>query len=468
MTAKDYLYAASIISLTLASASWAQSPAGWRGDGTGVVTIARPPVSWSRDTNIAWATRMPARSNSQPVIVGERLIVCSEPFDLLCLQRRDGKILWRRSNAYRDFTDDQQWSKIEAELASAAPLRTRIEEIAARKAELNKPPPEKVDAAALQREIDALDQEAANVQQKLAAFPLAARYTVPKTQEPYNGFTTATPTSDGRYVWAVFGNRAVVCYDLDGKRIWSDVLTDNPQSMWGHSSSPLLVGDKLIVNIEHTVAYDAATGRRLWQTRHGQSWGSAVTTRIGNEHLILLANGRILRASDGKVLQRVPGLANASPIVHDGVAYYIDVRAEAHELPATLDPNAESLELRKRWSVQLKGGDIFASSIVHDGLIYAVSTQKVLNVLDAATGTVLYTRRLNLGDQPVWPSLCLAGEAGENLYISSRDGTTLVLKAGREYQEVARNQLEYFISTPVFHDNRIFVRTNQLLYCIGE
>jgi outer membrane protein assembly factor BamB len=266
-------------------------------------------------------------------------------------------------------------------------------------------------------------------------------------------------------VWAVFGNRTVVCYDLDGRLVWSDVLADNPQAMWGHSSSPLLVGDKLIVNIENTVAFEAATGRRAWLTKYGQSWGSAVHARIGSEDLILLANGRILRASDGKVLKRVPGLPNASPVVHDGVAYYIDVRAEAHELPTTLAAGADTLDLKTRWSIQLKGGDIFASSIVHDGLIYAVSTQQIMNVIDATSGQIVSTRRLTLGEQPVWPSLCLAGKY---LYISSRDGTTLVLEAGRQYQEVARNRLEYFISTPVFHNNRMFVRTSQHLFCIGQ
>jgi outer membrane protein assembly factor BamB len=399
------------------------------------------------------------------VIVGERLFVCSEPFDLFCLQVSDGRILWRRSNSFRDLTDDQQWSRIEVELAAAAPLRKRIDEIASRREELNKADRTAADTARLDSELEKLEQESATLVEKLAALPLAIRYTVPKTQEPYNGFSTATPTSDGRHVWAVFGNRAVVCYDLEGRLVWSDVLPDQPQSMWGHSSSPLLVDDKLIVNVEHTVAFDAATGGRAWLTKYGQSWGSAARARIGTENLILLANGRILRASDGKVLHRVAGLGNASPVVKDGVAYYIGVRAEAHEFPATLDPAAESLPLTTRWSVQLKGGDIYSSPIIHDGLIYTVSTQKVMNVLDAATGDVVMTRRLPLGDQPVWPSLCLAGKY---LYVSSRDGTTLVLETGREYREVARNQLEYFISTPVFHNDRMFVRTNRFLYCIGE
>jgi outer membrane protein assembly factor BamB len=454
-------YAVLSVAFCLAVApAGAQTTVGWRGDGTGISASTSPPLKWSRETNVVWATSMPARSNSQPIIVGDRLFVCSEPLDLLCLQLSDGKILWRRTNAFRDITDDPQWSQVETELTSAAPLMKRLEEISSRQMQLSK---EELDTAAT-AELELLQQEVAKIKEKLAAFPLATRYTIPKTQEEFNGFTTATPTSDGRHVWAVFGNRAVVCYDLDGKLIWSDVLPDNPQSMWGHSSSPLLVGDKLIVNIEHTMAFDAKTGRRLWQTRHGQSWGSAVSARNGSEYLILLANGRILRSSDGKVLTRVPGLANASPVVQDGVAYYIDVRAEAYELSEKLYSGAESPALKPRWSVQLKGGTIFASPIIHNGLIYSVSTQKVLNVLDAATGEIVTTRRLTLGDQPVWPSLCLAGR---HLYVSSRDGTTLILAAGREPEEVSRNQLEYFISTPTFHANRMFVRTSRQLYCIG-
>lgn len=450
---------------TVSAASWAQTPVGWRGDGSGIYLDAKPPLHWSTETNVIWSTKMPGRSNSLPVIVGDRLIVGSEPFDLLCLQLADGKILWRRSNSYRDITADQQWLAVEKELQLAGPLRLRLDELNSRLADLRKRETTAADATPVQAEIETLVQQARKIEQDLAALPRAARFTLPKTQEEFNGFTTATPTSDGRHVWAVFGNRAVVCYDLDGRLVWSDVLPDQPQAMWGHSSSPLLVGDKLIVNIEQIVAFEAATGRHLWRTKYGQSWGSATRSRVGNEDLILFANGRILRAADGKVMKRVAALNDTSPVVQDGVAYYIDIRSEAHELPPTLTPGAESLALKTRWTIDLKGGDFFASPIIHEGLIYAVSTRQVLNVVDAATGDSVYVRRLTLGNQPVWPSLCLAGNY---LYISSRDGTTLVLETGRQYKEVARNQLEYFISTPVFVGNRMYVRTSERLYCIGE
>ena len=103
--------------------------------------------------------------------------------------------------------------------------------------------------------------------------------------------------------------------------------------------------------------------------------------------------------------------------------------------------------------------------MVHDGLIYCVATRGILSVLDASTGKTVYTRRLNLGNGPVWPSLL---HAGDHVYASNRDGNTVVFKTGRKYQEVARNHLEEFISTPVVHQGRIYIRTYGHLYSIGE
>ena len=72
-------------SLLFADFSYAQAPVGWRGNGTGVFSDSSPPTTWSKDKNVVWATKMPDRSNAQPVIVGDRVFTCSEPFELLCL-----------------------------------------------------------------------------------------------------------------------------------------------------------------------------------------------------------------------------------------------------------------------------------------------------------------------------------------------------------------------------------------------
>jgi hypothetical protein len=52
--------------------------------------------------------------------------------------------------------------------------------------------------------------------------------------------------------------------------------------------------------------------------------------------------------------------------------------------------------------------------------------------------------------------------------VSSETGETVVLQAGREYKELARNKLEEFRSSLVFEGKRVYIRTAKHLYCIGE
>ncbi len=441
----------------------AQEAVGWRGDGSGVFASVDPPIEWSKEKNVCWATKMPGRSNSQPVITGNRLFVCSEPFTLLCLALSDGKILWQRSNSYRDVTSPAEWTKIEKELGVARKLKDQIAALESTTKELQTRLETAKETRLIDAELETVAKQTEQLETKLKTLSLAGRYTLPITQKQYNGYTTATPTTDGEHVWVVFGNRVVVCYDTDGNRQWSTVLPDHPQAMWGHTTSPLLSGDKLVVCIDEIAALDAKSGKLVWRTRHGQSWGSPVRGTIGGEDVIFMANGRVLRTSDGKVIAREAApLERASPVVHGAAVYYIGLRGTAHDFPERI---GDKLELKERWATDTKGGLYTASPVVHDGLVYTCSSKHILNVLDAETGATLYVKRLKLGHGPVWPSLCVAGKY---VYVSSRDGTTLVLEAGRTYKEVARNELEFFISSPVFHNNRMYVRTNQHLYCIGE
>jgi len=449
--------------IVLSSAMGAERVTGWRGDGSGVFVDQNPPTHWSKNENVVWAAPMPDRSNSQPVIAGDKVFVCAEPFELICLRVSDGQVVWQRSNSYRDITSPKTWPAIERELALAQGIRNRQTPIKAKFKELRQRQRDAPDDARVAKEIEQADKQIAAFDAELKELPLATKYSLPITQRTYNGFTTATPTTDGKHVWAVFGNRVVACYDMDGNLRWATVSPDLPQAMWGHSSSPLLVDDKLIVCIDAIVALDAKTGSEVWRTKYGQSWGSPVSARIGDETVIFMANGRMLRASDGKQVAREGApLERASPVVYDHTLYQVGLGGSAYDFPAKV---GETLELTERWTADTKGGLYTASPVVFDGLVYAVSSKHILNVLDAANGETVYVKRLDLGREPTWPSLCVAGR---NLYVTNRDGTTLVLATGRSYQKIAENKLEYVISSPVFHDNRMFLRTNNFLYSIGE
>src|SRR5437773_5661793 len=89
----------------------ATEPVGWRMDGTGRYPHADPPREWGPDKNVVWKTKMPNFSVATPVIVGERIFVCSEPTTLVCVNKADGKILWEKTSK----RDEIPWSDADKE-----------------------------------------------------------------------------------------------------------------------------------------------------------------------------------------------------------------------------------------------------------------------------------------------------------------------------------------------------------------
>src|SRR5262249_1075984 len=111
------------------------------------------------------------------------------------------------------------------------------------------------------------------------------------------------------------------------------------------------------------------------------------------------------------------------------------------------------------------GGYWFPSPVLHGGLLYALSDRPILSVFDVKTGELVYEQDLERGRGDCYPSITLAGDRVD---ASSDNGTTVVIKPGRVYKELARNKLETFRSSLVFEDKRMYVRTTKGLWCIGE
>ena len=59
--------------------------------------------------------------------------------------------------------------------------------------------------------------------------------------------------------------------------------------------------------------------------------------------------------------------------------------------------------------------------------------------------------------------------AGEYVYVLDDYGTTYVLKAGREFEVVAKNALkEECYASPALSGGQIFIRGVTHLYCVGK
>jgi outer membrane protein assembly factor BamB len=290
---------------------------------------------------------------------------------------------------------------------------------------------------------------------------LAVRYTVPDTH-PTAGYSAPTPVTDGKDVFVAFGNGILARFDLDGNRKWLKLI-EHSNAAYAHSGSPILVGDNVLIHHTDLVALDRKTGDETWRLKLSTSHGTPLATRIGDDDVILTPRGAMVRGRDGKLLtDKLGSCGSNSPILHEGVAYYVHGAATASRLPESV---TEAVKIKPLWKGKVDGGGYgFSSPVVHEGLLYAVNDQGIFTVLDAATGEQVYEERLNLGGS-IYPSISLAGD---RVYVSSDNGSTVVLKAGKEYKELARTKLEPFRSSLVFEGKRVYIRTAKYLYCIGE
>jgi len=435
----------------------AESPVGWRQDTSGVFPAASPPSEWTAES-VLWKNAEAGGSNSSAISVGDRVFVCAEPTRMLCLAADDGRLLWEHSHNYDLVLSESAWQDAQLDLAQAETIRQGLNEIREQAGELDQQLQDKPDDAALKKRRDSLQAKIDAAERKLE--PLE-KYRIPERSA---GCTTATPLCDGERVYAVFGTGIVVCYNLEGERQWIRLL-DKPALDWGHTASPLLAGDSLLVHITALTALDTESGEVRWTADVLPSYGSPVACRFGTADAVLTAAGDGVGLADGVVLaERIAEpLQRSSPVVADGIAYFVEVTARAVRLPVDGSPGAMAETL---WETKLHEDNYYASPLVREGLVYTVSEGRMLTVLDAASGAIVYEELLRFDERGAVVSSLAA--AGEYVYVTNEAGATKVLRAGREYDEVAENPLAPLRGSLHFADGRLFVRTLEGVYCIGE
>ena len=287
------------------------------------------------------------------------------------------------------------------------------------------------------------------------------------------GNTTPTPVSDGKFVYAVFGSGIVACYDMEGGRKWIRHFDLKIATEYGRATSPVLADGKLLVTLSHLLALDPGTGRDLWRNKNvPESYGTPVAARIAGVDVLVMPSGQIVRLSDGTILAAdLGGLKFASPIVHDGTVYLIQAGSSAQQFSAAASGKWEA---KQAWEQELEG-TFYASAVCDKGLIYSVANEYKFSILDAKDGKILAAQDLDIpaaNDRPdapaanMYPSLTLAGKW---LFMFTDQGDALVLEPGRQYRELKRNHLgEGHGGAPFFEGSRIYIRSGQHLYCVGE
>ena len=431
-----------LLSASLAAADWPQ----WRGPGaTGIAPDRTLPLRWSATENIAWKGRLGGLGVSTPVIAGDRLFVTSQV----------GEGVRRAGNHPRLVQGGDAAAAGERALGAGR-------------------------SAAASEHTEFLVEAFGRADGRRAwehRFP--AEGPLPAVHDKHN-LASPSPVTDGRLVFAWFGTGQFVALDAaSGKPAWQRHLGreiapfDVP---WGHTSSPVLHGDLLILLCDHPgasylLALDKTTGKERWKTDRGKGRSSYSTPLVlqagGRAEIVVNSSERVdgYDAATGELLWHF-GEPNRFPIpaavVHDGVIYmsrgyrsgpYFAIR------PGGRGPLPPAHVL---WHVPT--GAPYVSSLLHlDGRIYMANDVGVLTAVDAASGERIWQERVD----GVFSASPVAG-AG-HVFFAAEGGTTFVVKAGAKPEIVARNDVgERIIASPAIAGGRIFLRTDDHVISIHE
>ena len=391
----------------------------WRGPTRdGVSTETNLPVSWSVSKNVSWRIPMPDRSGATPIISGETVFLnvadAGELF-LWAMNRKDASLRWK---AFLSGGDRRQ-----------------------RKQNMSSP----------------------------------------------------SPVTDGKSVWVITGTGLLRAFDFSGTELWyRDIQADYGTFglNWGYASSPLLYNNALYVQVIHgmktdepsyMLKIDAESGKTLWRVERltdairesPDSYTTPALLSYGSTEEIVITGGDVVTGHDlktGKELWRADGLnpSNdpnyrivASPVVNEGIIYAPTRIKPLLALKAGGRGDVTSSHLL--WSFN-NGPDV--PTPVTDGkYLYIVNDRGIVFCLDAKSGEVVWgPERIASGTYSSSPVL-----ADGNLYVTSEDGVTTVMKADSSFEVIAENDLEsYTLSSVAVSEGQLFMRTEDYFYCIGD
>ncbi|TWU48552.1 outer membrane biogenesis protein BamB [Rubripirellula tenax] len=376
---------------SLAGKNWPN----FRGDGSSTVT-ADLPTRWSADEGVSWQVDIPGYGQSSPVVWSDHVYVTSSegPFQLACqvhsFDLTTGKKLWT--------------TRVEA--------TTKVEN--------------------------------------------------------YFRNSRAAPTCcvDDAGVYSFFASGDVTAMSHDGKTLWSTPLIKNYGEVAnerGVASSLAQTDDHIFVLIDHhgpsyLVAINKSDGQVTWKADRGDrvpSWSSPAIARSGDRNIIITSSADTVDGYDvatGESLWQLAGLQGnhiPSATVVDDLVFVgsTTVYGGATDEDAVAGSNC-CIELthdddrpgyKVRWGAE-RANSYYSTPLAFAGYVYYVNKVGVLYCVNQETGEQVFAKRIG---NPCWASAVgVTHSNGEQLvYFVLKNGFTIVLRPGNEYDQVARNQL---------------------------
>lgn len=428
------------LAATLPAADWLH----WRGPGaSGVAPDSTLPVRWSASDNVAWKAPLAGAGISTPIVSGDRVYVTSQ---IGAGVRREGN----HPRLVQGADAAAQGERALGSTRTGADARTSFLLEAFSRSDGKR---------VWERRID-------------------ARGLLTPVHDKHN-LASSSPVTDGTLVFAWFGTGQIAAIGRDGAVVWERHLGEENGAFdiqWGHGSSPVVHGDLLILLCDqpsksYLLAVDTKTGKDRWKVDRGQGRSSYSTPLVvegafGTE-LVVNSNERV-DAYDPRTgthlwhTGETNRFAIPSPVFHGGIIYASRGYRSGPYMALRPGGRGDITATHTVWRAAT-GAPYVSSLLYYDRAIYMANDVGVISAIDAASGDRIWQERM----EGVFSASPVAG--GGHVYFVSENGETIVLKAGRPPQLVARNALgERAVASPAISNGQIFIRTDEHVFCIGS
>jgi len=299
-----------------------------------------------------------------------------------------------------------------------------------------------------------------------------------------NSYASPTPVVEPGSVYAHFGCYGTACLNTStGLVQWErrDFLCNH----WrGPGSSPILFEDLLIVHFDgydhqYVVALDKATGATRWkmdrtidyQTDDGdlkKAFCTPTVIAVNGQLQLISPAAKATIAYDPRTGQEIWRVryanhsATARPLFGHGLLFLNTGFGKAELMAVRPDGTGDVTDTHVVWSTDRSIGSK-PSHVLIDDLLYVVHDQGMASCLDAASGALVWQKRLggSFSASPIY--------ADGHIYFPDEDGVTTVMRPGRTAEIIAKNQLDDgCMASPAVADNAILLRTKTHLYRIAR
>ena len=329
------------------------------------------------------------------------------------------------------------------------------------------------------------------------------RFNVFHSTIPFNrlGWTSLAGDRETGYIYAHTISGVFVCFDKDGRVVWSHSLTEEYGRFTGYGGrvvTPVVDRDLVILSFLNTswgnhaamrhryFAFDKQTGEVVWTVTPGgppkdTTYPVAVVAEINGRRLLIDGN------SDGHVyamdvqtgekvwgFQVCQGPLNASVVVNGTWVYAshnrenTDTTVMGRVVCIDGTGTGDITKSHELWRVDgIEAG--YSSPAIADGRLYVVDSSANLHCLNAKTGEVHWTHSLGTVGKgsPV--------VADSKIYVTEVNGHFHILQPGEnECKTLNTTQIEResgryaeIYGSPAIAYNRVYFTTEEGLYCLG-